>query len=217
MQSARAGEKGTDHLPTTAERIRETLSSIASAIGEVFRPQDPLVSQGLERLRLSPDALRTQAAVASAIRILEQREAAFPAAQITKTALDLGLKGVTAEKADARIDQLLEGGKLIPGQSTRIDGALTHVTTPQALATESLILAQIDKGRGAATPIVAPDAAVERINAVSGDKQLNTGQMAAAVLGLSSSDRIVAVQGVAGRGQVDHDRGSRAGCRAGRP
>jgi conjugative relaxase-like TrwC/TraI family protein len=198
---ARAGQKGTDHLPTTAERVRETISNIVSAIGEVFRPQDPLVSQGLERLRLSPDALRTQAAVASAIRILEQREAAFPSAQITKTALDLGLKGVTAEKADARVEQLLESAKLIPGQSNRIDGAIIHVTTPQALATESLILAQIDKGRGAATPIVAPDAAVERINAVSGDKQLNTGQMAAAVLGLSSTDRIVAVQGVAGAGK----------------
>lgn len=198
---ARAAEKTADHLPTTAQRIRETVSNIVTAIGEVFRPQDPLVSQGLERLKLSPDEMRAQAAVASAIRILEQREAAFPVSQITKTALDLGLKGVTAEKADARVDQLLEGGKLIPGQSNRIDGALTHVTTPQALATESLILAQIDKGRGAATPIVAPDAAVERINAVSGDKQLNTGQMAAAVLGLSSSDRIVAVQGVAGAGK----------------
>lgn len=198
---ARAAEKTADHLPTTAQRIRETVSNIVTAIGEVFRPQDPLVSQGLERLKLSPDEIRAQAAVASAIRILEQREAAFPVSQITKTALDLGLKGVTAEKADTRVDQLLEGGKLIPGQSNRIDGALTHVTTPQALATESLILAQIDKGRGAATPIVAPDAAVERINAVSGDKQLNTGQMAAAVLGLSSSDRIVAVQGVAGAGK----------------
>lgn len=198
---ARAAEKTVDHLPTTAQRIRETVSNIVSAIGEVFRPQDPLVSQGLERLKLSPDEMRAQAAVASAIRILEQREAAFPVSQITKTALDLGLKGVTAQKADARVDQLLEGGKLIPGQSTRIDGALTHVTTPQALATESLILAQIDKGRGATTPIVAPDTAVERINAVSGDKQLNTGQMAAAVLGLSSSDRIVAVQGVAGAGK----------------
>ncbi len=198
---ARAGEKTADHLPTTAERIRETVSNIASAIGDMFRPQDPLVSQGLDRLRLSPDALRTQAAVASAIRILEQREAAFPAAQITKTALDLGLKGVTAEKADARVQQLLEGNKLVPGKSDRVDGAVIHVTTPQGLATETLILAQIDKGRGAATPIIPADNAVERINAVSPDKQLNTGQMAAAVLGLSSTDRIVAVQGIAGAGK----------------
>ena len=197
----RAREKSTDHLPTTAERVRETISNIASAIGEMFRPQDPLVSQGLERLSLSPDELRAQAAVASAIRILEQREAAFPAAQITKTALDLGLKGVTAEKADARVQQLLEGNKLIPGKSDRVDGAVIHVTTPQGLATETLILAQIDKGRGAATPIIPADNAVERINAVSPDKQLNTGQMAAAVLGLSSTDRIVAVQGIAGAGK----------------
>lgn len=198
---ARAEGKTTDHLPTTAQRIGETISSIVTAIGEAFRPTDNLVSQGLARLMLSPNELRTQAAVASAVRILEQREAAFQTSQVTKTALDLGLKGVTAEKADARVEQLLERGKLIPGQSNRIDGAVTHVTTPQALATESLILAQIDKGRGSVSPIVAADAAVERINAVSGDKQLNNGQMAAAVLGLSSSDRIVAVQGVAGAGK----------------
>ncbi|MGB3472116.1 MAG: MobF family relaxase [Erythrobacter sp.] len=198
---ARAGEKTTDHLPATAQRIRETISNIACTIGDVFREQDPLVSQGLARLKISPVDLRTQAAVASAVRILEQREAAFPLTQITKTALDLGLRGVTAERAEARVEQLLGQEKLIPGQSTRIDGAITHVTTPQALATEEMILAGIEKGKGVANNIVAPEGAVERINAASGDKQLNTGQMAAAVLGLTSTDRIVAVQGVAGAGK----------------
>jgi len=203
IEEAKSRAAGTtpDRLTTPTQRLSETIANIVTALGGVFREKDPLVTQGLERLKFSPDDLRAQAAVASAIRILEQREAAFPIPQITKTALDLGLRGVTAEKVDARVEQLLESGNLIPGQSNRIDGALTHVTTPHALATESLILAQIDRGRGAATPIVAPDAAVERINAVSGDKQLNTGQMAAAVLGLSSSDRIVAVQGVAGAGK----------------
>lgn len=203
IEEAKSRAAGTtpDRLTTPTQRLSETIANIVTALGGVFREKDPLVTQGLERLKFSPDDLRAQAAVASAIRILEQREAAFPVSQITKTALDLGLRGVTAEKVDARVEQLLESGKLIPGQSNRTDKALTHVTTPQALATESLILAQIDKGRGATTPIVAPDAAVERINAVSGDKQLNTGQMAAAVLGLSSSDRIVAVQGVAGAGK----------------
>ena len=72
------------------------------------------------------------------------------------------------------------------------------------LATEqSLILAQIDKGRGAAYfAIVAPDAAVRaECNAVSRRQQLNTGQIAC----LPSFGRSVqrtasfAVQGVAGR------------------
>ena len=197
----RAGKGIDDSQPETTTRIRDTIKQLAAALGDLFRPQDSLVSQGLSRAKISPVDLRTQHAVASAIRIHEQREAAFTVSSITKTALDLGLKGVTPEKTDARITQLLEQDKLIPGQSERIDEAVTHVTTPQALATETLILSQIDRGKGAAAPIVAPDKVVERLNAVSGDKDLNAGQMAAATLALSSSDRIVAVQGVAGAGK----------------
>ena len=39
-------------------------------------------------------AVRTQLAVASAIQILAQRDAAFEVHHVTKTALDLGLRGV---------------------------------------------------------------------------------------------------------------------------
>ena len=198
---ARSGQSLTDDRPGTRQRIADTLTNLAAALGNMFRPQDPLISQGLDRLRLTPNDVRTQHAVASAIRILEQREAAFSIPEMTKTALDLGLRGVTAEKADARITELLRDEKLIPGKSDRIDNVVTHVTTPQALATEEKILAQIERAQGAVAPIVAPYLASQRLADAAGDRPLNTGQMAAATLALSSSDRIVAVQGVAGAGK----------------
>ncbi|MGS3059743.1 hypothetical protein, partial [Escherichia coli] len=89
----------------------------------------------LERLRISPVDLRAQHAVASAIRIHAQREAAFSILDVVKTALDRDLKGVTPEHVDRRVSELIRAGQLIPGKQDRIDGVVTHVTTPEALAT----------------------------------------------------------------------------------
>ena len=199
--TVRAGQSLADERPGTTRRIRDTIAGLAGALGDMFRPADPLVSQGLERVRIAPADLRAQHAVASAIRILEQREAAFAVPEVVKTALDLGLAGVTADKVDGRISELIRDEKLIPGKADRVDGAITHVTTPQALAAESSILAAIEQGKGGAAPIVSPHLVVQRLTDAAGDKPLTTGQMAAATLALSSSDRIVAVQGVAGAGK----------------
>lgn len=198
---ARTGAASLDSRPGTMERIRETVAAIGEALGGMFRPNDPLISGGIERLRLSPVEVRAQHAVASAIRIHAQREAAFAIPQVTKTALDLGLKGVTAEHVDARVSELIRVEQLIPGKQDRIDGVVTHVTTPEALATERQILAEIERGKGQVKPIVSADTVIDRLNAASGDKQLNAGQMAAAALALTSTDRIVAVQGVSGAGK----------------
>lgn len=216
---ARASGAALDSKPGTLERIRETLASIREILGAAFRPNDPLVTSGSERLRtslvrlnsqhdvaserlrISPVELRAQHAVASAIRIHAQREAAFSIPDVVKTALDRDLKGVTPEHVDRRISELIRGGQLIPGKQDRIDGVVTHVTTPEALATERGILAEIERGRGQGRVIVSPSNVIERLHAASGDKVLNTGQMAAAVMALTSTDRIVAVQGVSGAGK----------------
>ncbi|MFN3432722.1 MAG: AAA family ATPase, partial [Candidatus Sericytochromatia bacterium] len=102
---------------------------------------------------------------------------------------------------DARVSELIRNEKLIPGKDDRIDSVVTHVTTPEALATERGILAEIERGKGEGRVIVSADTVIERINAASGDKELNAGQMAAATMALTSADRIVAVQGVSGAGK----------------
>ncbi len=199
--SARARQTGLDERPGTVDRIRATLADAGERLGGMFSASDPLVDRGLKRLRLSLVDVRTQAAVASAVRILEQREAAFSLPQVSHAALSLGLDGVTADKIDARVSDLLKTGRLVPGVSNRIDNVVTYVTTPGALATETKILGEIDRGRGTVAPIIPAEGVVERLQAAAGDKQLNAGQLAAATLALTSEDRIVAVQGVAGAGK----------------
>lgn len=198
---ARAAGNAIDSKPGTLERIRDTLDGIREALGDAFRPTDPLIARGVERLRISPVDLRAQHAVASAIRIHAQREAAFSIPDVVKTALDRGLKGVTPDHIDRRVSELIRAEQLIPGKQDRIDGVVTHVTTPEALATERGILAEIERGRGQGRIIVSPETVIARLNAASGDKELNSGQMAAATMALISSDRIVAVQGVSGAGK----------------
>ena len=183
-------------------RVQELLEPIRAALKDYIRPADPLATNGLARALLTPSALRTEMAVASAVRILGQREAAFAIHQVGKTALDLGLKGVTVDKVDARIGVLMEKGELIPGESKRLDKVVELVTTPEHLAQERQLLGAIDQGRGAVQPIVPATDVAERLQAAAGDRPLNGEQLGAATLALSTRDRTVVVQGVAGAGKT---------------
>ena len=198
---ARAGGSSADQRPAGATRLREAIADVATTLGRLFRSRDPLVDNGLERLRLSPVEARAQHAVASAIRILGEREAASSTSDLTRAALSLGLKGVTAEPVEARVAQLIRTERLVPGTSDRIDGLVTLVTTPDALAAETRILDAIARGRNAVAPIAPASGVTERLQAAAGATPLNPGQLAAATLALASTDRTVAVQGVAGAGK----------------
>ena len=55
------------------------------------------MDNALARAVKSPGEARAQLAVASAVRMISEREAAWPVNLLSKTALDLGLKGVTVD------------------------------------------------------------------------------------------------------------------------
>ncbi|MBI0477036.1 conjugative relaxase [Sphingomonas sp. MA1305] len=165
-----------------------------------LRPHDPLVDRGLGRITGSPAEARAQFAVASAVRILSEREAAFDVTQVAKAALDLGLTGVTVEHVERRIGQLVDRVQLIAGAPRPNDSRPPMVTTPEALRMEEAILAAVDLGRGAASPILSPIDAADRLRAAA-TRELNPGQLAAATLILASSDRTIVVQGIAGAGK----------------
>jgi hypothetical protein len=183
-------------------KVQEVLSSVRDALGDYLRPGDNLTTRGLARVALTPAQLRTEMAVGSAVRILGQREAAFSLTDIYKTALNLGLAGVNIDGVENRLSALMESGQLIKGATERLDGAFTHVTTPEHVGQERQLLAGIDKGREASTPIVAAAEVAERLKATTGEHQLNGEQLAAATLALSTSDRIAVIQGVAGAGKT---------------
>jgi hypothetical protein len=74
------------------------------------------------------------------------------------------------------------------------------VTTPEAVATEEKIIAHFENGKGQISPIVPAADAPARLQAAS-PHELNAGQLAAATMIASGSDRHVLVQGVAGAGK----------------
>ena len=180
--------------------VSEALTSAWDKLGDVLKPHDPLVDRGLARVTHSPAEARAQLAVASAVRMLSEREAAFNVNQLGKTALDLGLKGVTVDHVERRIAQLVERGQLIAGEARVGDTRPRMVTTQEALRTEERILNAVEEGKGASTPMIAANEAPERLQAHA-DRELNAGQLAAATLIVSSENRTVVVQGIAGAGK----------------
>jgi conjugative relaxase-like TrwC/TraI family protein len=188
---ARIGEK----VRQFASQARESVLAFADRIG--FTSNDPLIPRDVARRPL--EQVSAIYAVASAIRHLREREAAFARTDIYKTALGFGLSAAMPE-IERRVDQLLRAGHLIRGKGP--DREL--VTTAGAIGAEQRILAAVDEGRGVAPPIVPADSAGERLQALSQFKYglaLNDGQESAGRLLLGSHNRIVAVQGIAGSGK----------------
>lgn len=192
--------------PSLLERGR---SAVAAAIADTSlrlsdflrSPSDPLVDRGLAALTRSPGQALAQYATASAIRILAEREAAFATLDIVRTALNLGERGVTPDRVEQRIGELIAAGELIQEKSTRLDHAVDIVTTRDAIAQEQRILAAMEAGRAMGRALMPADVAAQRLQELAGPRPLNGQQLAAAVQIVASHDRVVLVQGRAGSGK----------------
>ncbi|WP_432787883.1 MobF family relaxase [Novosphingobium rhizosphaerae] len=183
-------------------QIVDVASNWAEMLKQWLRPGDPLVTSGMARWSMSSHEIGAEMAVASAIRILGQREAAFPIHEVSRTALDLGIRGVTIESVEARVQALIDKGQLITGSLGRPEGAKTHLTTPDHIAEEKRLLDAIDVGHGASEALLSPDQAAQQLQEKAVGRQLGAEQLEAGILALSSSDRTVVIQGVAGAGKT---------------
>lgn len=197
----RAGN-GKERSHGSLEQVRATVSAVGDTVRLYLKPADPLVTPGIERLFMTPTALRTEMATASAMRIIGERETSWTRGELVKTALDLGVKGVTAEGVEARMDRLVADGKMLAGASERIDGKPGKYTTPEHVAIERATLANVAAGKDASAPIIAAAEAPGRLRGVAGGHELNAEQIAAGTLALASEDRTVVIQGVAGAGKT---------------
>ncbi|WP_324826450.1 MobF family relaxase [Qipengyuania zhejiangensis] len=160
-------------------------------------PADPLIPAHV--LKQDAPTIAAAQAVASAVRHLSQREAAFPREGLLKAALDFGLP-TTVGHVETRVNALVRSGALESGKGEHKG----WLASREALDLESTILANVDQGRGAVSPILDRSDAAERVQAVAAINHgisLNEGQENAASLVLSSRDRIVAIQGIAGAGK----------------
>lgn len=181
--------------PTLIERGKVMVIERAERLG--LKGGDPLVPA---RIYLKPAAdIAAAHAVASAVRQLSEREAAFKTTELAKAALDFGLP-TTMDRIEKRIEQLTEQGAIHKGR-----GAMQGwLTSANALALESRMLAEIERGKGAVSPILPSAEAGPQLQASASfnfGMDLNAGQEAAGRMILSSANRIVAVQGVAGAGK----------------
>jgi conjugative relaxase-like TrwC/TraI family protein len=184
-----------DRMADAVDRGREWALALAERLG--LAPGDTLVPRAMGNK--SPEQVAAVHAVASAVRHLGEREAAFKITDIYKAALDFGLP-TAMPQVEERVAQLLRQGHLIAGKGA--DRGM--VTSADAVALEQRIVAEIDIGRNAVRPIVAADVAGERLQglaALNYGMTLNSGQEGAGRLLLSSHNRIVAVQGIAGAGK----------------
>ena len=177
-------ERGKAWLREFADRIRGN-------------PADALIPAHV--LKQDRESVAAAQAVASAVRHLSQREAAFSRDGLLKAALDFGLP-TTATALETRIDALIRTGNLVRGSGAH----LGWLTSRDAMASEQRLLAEVEAGRNAVPPILGSDEAAQRVAAVAALNhgiQLNSGQEAAARLILSSAHRVIAIQGVAGAGK----------------
>ncbi|MFZ5665753.1 MAG: MobF family relaxase [Pseudomonadota bacterium] len=177
------------------EHGRALASSFAERLG--LRTGDPLIPAHMGNR--TPEQMAAVHAVASAIRHLGEREAAFTTTDIYRAALGFALPTSMME-IEGRVDQLLRQGHLLKGRGA--DRGM--VTTRDAIGLEQRIIATVESGRGVAPAIVPPDVAGDRLQALSQLKYgltLNPGQEGAGRLLLGSHNRIVAIQGVAGAGK----------------
>jgi len=189
--------RGYDVWTRTVRGVRgigERGLAIAGRMGLTPRDGDPLVPERLGRLE--PRAYAVAHAVASAVRDLGEREAAFDRLELIRESLSRG-GPVTVGDVEARLALLQEKGLLLNDDDRM-------VTTQGAVRLEQAYLATIEAGKRQSAPIVPPVDAAIRVQEVArelGLRRLNPGQEAAAVLMLSSSDRVVNVQGGSGRGK----------------
>lgn len=168
--------------------------AIAARMNLTPRDGDPMVPERLGRL--DPCAYAAAQAVASAVRELGETEATFDRLDLIRAALERG-GPVTVADVEARLE-LLETKGLLLGDGDRM------LTTDGAVRLEQAYLDAVAAGRSQSAPIVPANDAAARAQDAARDlglRPLNPGQEAAAVLMLSSSDRIVNVQGGPGRGK----------------
>ncbi len=180
---------------SVATRARAVVIDLRERLG--LRPNDPYLPSTLAGL--SPAAVTATHAVASALRHLEQREAAFATTDLYKAALDTGLP-TTIDAVERRVEALTASGVILRGTARRE----TMLTTALAIGTETAILEAIEQGRGQGRvyqPAGQAATALQEAAGATAGIVLNPGQRGAGTLLLASPDRIVALQGVAGAGK----------------
>ena len=171
----------------------------AHQLGEVVHGLLAASASGLEG---RPGGATARSVLAEAIQVSEAKSTVFTKGDLFRTAMKAAPAGVAFGALEREW-----GLRLADRQIRQADLALYEgVTTTRALKMEAEIVAAVRNGIGKSEPLFAPAAGLQRarqglITADGARIQLGEDQVRAAALILSSPDRFVAVQGVAGAGK----------------
>lgn len=193
----RAAQAGTPGSAFTSlfERGRALLRQFAAHVRSPAG--NPLVPASV--LKQDKHTIAAAQAVASAVRHLSQREAAFEREALYKTALDFGLPTTIAD-VEKRTRALVRTGDLVAGKGNHKG----WLASRDAIETEQRIIAEVEAGKDEVEVALSPKQAEDRVQAsaeIGHGFRLNDGQLSAARLILTSKDRTVAIQGIAGAGK----------------
>ena len=169
--------------------VRAFAADLVERLG--LKQGDPLIPTRLGNR--SVEDVAAIHAVASAVRHLSEREAAFDRFAVYRTALSFGLPA-SIPAIERRVDQLLRQGHLVRGKGA--DKGM--VTTRDAIAAEQRILSEVEAGRGQVVALMTPERAGERLQALARERHgltLNPGQEGAGRLLLASTNSILRVRG----------------------
>ena len=146
------------------------------------------------------------AAVAWAVEHLSEREAVFPRTDLLAAALAWKPGSVTIGEAEAAVAKLEKDGALHPCGLPQWGESLT---TDKAVAEEKETIGLMERGQGAARPVMQSWIAGPLLH----NGRLTAGQKEAVKTILSSKDRVVGVQGYAGTGKTTMLDRARQACR----
>ncbi len=137
---------------------------------------------------IEPNTDTTKVAVAYAMAKLGEREAAYEHTELIKEALFYAIGNVTHEQVNEHIEERVKAGDLIK--------AGTYWISPHAKKLEEDIISVNKLNQNSVEKIV------KDINQISIPDYLTEGQKNAVTFALTSTDRFIAVQGLAGTGKT---------------
>jgi len=174
-------------LDQFASQVRGAVHGLIEPLGAVF-----------EGRRGDVEA---RAVLTEAVQVSEAKSAVFSRGDLLRTAMKAAPAQVSFGALERAWELRLGDGELRPADLFLHEG----VTTERALATEAAIVGAVRQGVGRSTPLYGREAGLQRsvqgLMRPDASVRLGEDQVRAAALILSSPDRFVAVQGVAGAGK----------------